>query len=166
MNAAVVMLNVRKLVLHVNNIVLIKSYQNGCEVIFEDNSVKYYTITPKAYISKLCLLAGSSFEGRTSSFKLLTNTTQKPCIYVNESCLFIPSASSSLKDTEYVNYHCISLYKKDDYNTKIVSLSGYEYIIHASYHTIHVQYTRSTLFLNELYKNKTLMIKGELYDNI
>lgn len=85
--------------------------------IDEDGHHGFFCGVPEAYLHQLCLMYGSTLEGRTQAFKELTHSVQKAGCLISESNGIIYFPTLSAKDPA-----CVWLNAKTIYSVKAIDM--------------------------------------------
>ncbi len=135
-------------------ILIIKEVNNQTLVITDDKEEIIVNEKPLKLIEKLCLINGSSLQGRTESFKYLTNTTQKACILIKDNILLMPTLSMYNSECVYILYNKVVWVKQDEHKTMVLFNNGFKASIDCGHRTIRKQLKRCDEFYEKLYKNR------------
>ena len=98
-------------------IIYYDSSQGVTVTIDETGHHGFFCGRPQAYLNELCLLYGSTFEGRTQAFKILTGTVQKPACLISESAGIVYFPTLSYRDDD-----CVWLCASAIYNVKAIDM--------------------------------------------
>ena len=123
----------------------------------KDNTFLYLDEPVNTYLDKLCLSNGSSMRGRIDAYSYLTSFHQKPIILINEisQSLLFPLYGLNNKENVWICYNDIFDVKKvNDYQTKVIFISGYKTILDVNYRIINKQIERCKIYLDKLQSNK------------
>lgn len=119
--------------------------ENNQTVIWCSNSNVYYIEQPIfEYINMLCVCFGCTYDGRKNAAKYILQIKQKVPILlseVNRNIIF-PTVSSKRKDCIWIHSNAVQSFHKIQKKTKIVFITGEEYIIDAEYRTVKRQMQR------------------------
>lgn len=113
------------------------------------------SLHPIEYLNDLCIKHGSSLEGRKESFRILTNTKQKPAILISEKSelLYFPLKADSNFNNIYVNYSELMDFKRINKNeTNLYFRNGLIYPVHFAYRTIKTQKDNCVAFVKQLHE--------------
>lgn len=132
------------------NIFMISNENNTTKLTFDNGETKYLNILPLKLLQHLCIINGSSLDGRVKSFKYLTTSRVKPCIMIKESAIYMPTMSSSNQECEYVLYNRIVWIRKEGYKSLVLFDNGYKLIVNCSYKVLRKQLKRCDLFKDKL----------------
>lgn len=117
----------------------------------EDGEVMYLEEKPMDLIEHWCIYNGSTAIGRMKAFNILTGSTQKPAVLINERSriVFFPTLSMKDKDCVWLNDQKILQTKTiDAFHTEITFITGYKIIIDSNRRTIENQIRRCKKFLS------------------
>ncbi len=141
------------------NILMIKSFENGSKLYFDNGEVETIDIKPLKLIKELCIKNGSSLEGRIASFKHLTSTRQKPCVMIKDGLVYIPTFSFNNIECSYLLYNRIVWVKKDEHNCIVLFDNGLKLKVDVSSRTLRKQLKRCDLFKEKLLSKDNLDYK-------
>lgn len=128
--------------------------EEGSTFVFYSKSLQK-CIHPTEWLSEQCLKHGSSLEGRKTSFKTLTNTSQKPAILISEisELIYFPLKGDNNFNNIYVNYSELVDYNKKSNNiTTIHFREGSQYDVPFDYRTVKKQIEHCVAFIKKLHE--------------
>ncbi len=123
--------------------------KNSQTVILCSHSNIYYIEQPIfEYINMLCVYFGSTYDGRKNAAKYILQIKQKVPILLSEinRNIIFPTVSSKRKDCIWIHSNAVQSFHKIQKKTKIVFITGEEYIIDVEYRTIKRQMQRCVQF--------------------
>jgi len=111
-------------------ILLIQSRDKGSSCLLEDGSYTVYDKNPVKLLNELCLMHGSTMQGRKDAYSILMDRKRKAPVLISEQNfeMFFPVLSSTdPKDMLWLSYGDIWMYKQiEDNLTKVYFISGCE----------------------------------------
>lgn len=145
------MLRVMKLPLVIYN------HDDTCELLFDDRSLVHREGSALQYLEGMCLMNGSSLEGRIDAFRYITHTSQKSAVMISEISqdLYFPTISMMSKDCIWIQYNHIVDASGGTDHTHIVFEKGISMDIPASLRTIKLQMQRCEEYLSILHHMKS-----------
>lgn len=145
------MLRVMKLPLVIYN------HDDTCELAFDDRSLVYEESSALQYLESMCLMHGSSLQGRIDAFRYITHTSQKSAVMVSEISqdLYFPIISMHAKDCIWIHYNSIVHVSGKTDHTDILFDKGISMNIPASLRTIKLQMKRCEEYLSILHHMKS-----------
>ncbi len=124
-------------------ILLIKSGEKGSSCLLEDGSYAAYDKNPMKLINDLCLLHGSTMQGRKDAYSILMNRKRKAPVLISEHSfeMFFPVLSSTdTKEMLWLSYAEIWMFKQiEEHMTKVYFISGCEADVPVSRRTLKYQ---------------------------
>ncbi len=149
------------------DILLIEEKDKKTNIYLANGDLKVVNCKSIKFIENLCIICGSTLNGRISAFNKIINSKQKACIMVSENIIFIPTMSIKNVECQYIQYNRIVRVKSVGDKTMILFDNRTKKIIDCSYRTLQKQIKRCDLFVEKLLKNMTKnleqIVNSELY---
>lgn len=124
-----------------------------CLLIYSDGTQEAVDHSLKEVLNEICLLHGSSLEGRTASFRFIIGNVYKACILLDEKseAILMPSGPLDQKGTSVILYNDIVRFDQEqDGFTAVYLKSGITLKINASMKSLRLQMKRCEKYLAAL----------------
>lgn len=134
-------------------IYMLEKEKKGTKVYFDDQTSIHIDESPEAFLNRMCIENGSSYDGRKTAFQSITDSRQKPAILISERTqqIFFPTMSSRNEKCVWISYQEIFKVKESTYNTtRVTFLNGISKRIACDRRTIYKQMQRCGLFLETI----------------
>lgn len=136
---------------------VIKKNAKGSLLVYTENEAVQESRGPFAYLNDLCLKHGSSYSGRTASFRQLTGAVQKPCVLISERTqkIYMPLLSEKNPDNIWLLYNTVVSVRKTENGCKVLFSDGTMREFGFDPRVIRLQMKRCHEFLNQINDPKT-----------
>lgn len=132
--------------------IMIEKEEKGSRLIYTDSRTVSDQREPFCYLNALCLLHGSSLEGRKSAFKELTGAVQKACILISERSqeIYMPVLSDQNPENIWILYSSVVSCRKSEQGCIVVFQDGTRKEFHVDPRVIRQQMKRCSVFLDKI----------------
>ena len=138
------------------NIILMKGTAKGCIIVDENGTEISIPQRPETILEERCIQNGCTLEGREKAFRILTNSSQKAAVLVNEhqQDLWFPTLSKTCDTCQWISYfHVVKAFASADSTCEILCDNGRRETVNCSVRTIQNQLKRCRLFLQKINEN-------------
>lgn len=95
--------------------------RNICGIEIHDEDIRIHESGLKNCLNQLCLLSGSTYDGRIASIKHITNRKGLVPLYVNSDIIFVSTKNIREYDAVFINYlRILSFRALDNNNIQVV----------------------------------------------
>ena len=138
------------------NVLLMKGTAKGCVLWDEQGKETSVAKRPEVLLAERCIQNGCTMEGREKAFRILTNSSQKAAVLVNEHHqeLWFPTLSRTCDTCQWISYfHVVKAFAAADSTCEILFDTGKKETVNCSVRTIQNQLKRCRLFLQKINEN-------------
>lgn len=139
-------------------ILLIQSHGKGSSCLMEDGSYTVCEKNPVKLLNELCLMHGSTMQGRKDAYSILMNRKRKAPVLISEQYfeMFFPVLSSTdTNDMLWLSYSDIWMYKQiEDNLTKVYFICGCEADVPVSRRTLKYQIDKCKEYQEYFFKKE------------
>lgn len=138
------------------NTILMKGTAKGCIIVDENGTEISIPQRPETILEERCIQNGCTLEGREKAFRILTNSSQKAAVLVNEhqQDLWFPTLSKTCDTCQWISYfHVVKAFASADSTCEILCDNGRRETVNCSVRTIQNQLKRCRLFLQKINEN-------------
>lgn len=136
--------------------ILMKGTPKGCIIVDENGTETNISQRPETILEERCIQNGCTLEGREKAFRVLTNSSQKAAVLVNEhqQDLWFPTLSKTCDTCQWISYfHVVKAFASANNSCEILCDNGHRETVNCSVRTIQNQLKRCRLFLQKINEN-------------
>lgn len=131
---------------------IIERQNEGSLLTFCAHQTMHEDREPFHYLNDICIIHGSSAEGRIASFKKLTGAVQKACILISERSqqIYMPLLSERNPDNIWILYDAVISVKKSQNGCVVLFSDGTRREFFIDPRVIRLQMKRCKDFLDQI----------------